>query len=208
MAGASALKWTTRTEALSQLGAGSSSRTWAAMERDRVGGGDRVLGAGRDGHIGVDDRAVRGAGGEDLDVVLPGRDLEVVGDRPEGHVGECVHDGVVEMDVDRGGIRRPVQDADHGRVSRGGGSREREREDSGRKDAEYWMDPSVHRCVSSGAWALVACALPASGVEWMCTLCLGWSPLYGRCRTLVKCLRRVTLRKPCTPSSKPPPEAG
>ena len=32
MAGASALKWTTRTEALSQSGAGSSSRTWAVME--------------------------------------------------------------------------------------------------------------------------------------------------------------------------------
>ena len=113
-AGASALKWMTRTCAPVAVGGGLVLDDLGLDRGNRVGGGDRVVTAGRDGHIRVDDGTGRRAGRVDLDVVGTRGDAEVPGDRAERDVRQGIDLDVVEVDVDGRGIGRGVEDADHG----------------------------------------------------------------------------------------------
>ena len=147
-AGASALKWTTRTWASSQLGEGASCSTWAEIEASAPVAAIVYEAPCRRGDVGVDDRIGRGAGREDLHVVVAGRDLKVARNRPERHARQGRDRGTVELNVDRRRVGRRVQDSDHcgiGGADRSGG---RDDQDAGGEQARDACAGGLSRWVS------------------------------------------------------------
>ncbi len=114
-AGASALKWTTRTCAMPSCGMGSSVRTCASMLSSMLVAATVVMvPAPKSRSTGTDDGAVGrvSASCHDLDGVGATGNLEVLGKHAEGHIGQ---DGAtVGVDVDGRSVRAEVPDADLG----------------------------------------------------------------------------------------------